>query len=144
MARYIKSLLGPLILLLVTAITSLDLALTVGVLALAGALRVFAISWAGWLLVTRLKYSVGMAAYVGPLLLFIDLVGLFPLTMLAGGDLASSFHSVPVDKLVLGSQFLTELVAMLFVWVIFVPISFAVAAFGAYIGTRVSRGDAHA
>jgi hypothetical protein len=136
--RYFATILGPLAMLLFAAFLLYSFPLFIGVILLSSAAQVIAPAWAGWLLVSRLDYSVSLASFSGPLLHFVNVFAFGYLPLLVLGKLPS-LEGVAPEELIHNSVALTNLLGMVMFYVLWLPVSLAVTALGAYLGVRMRR-----
>lgn len=141
MERYFRTIFGPLALLLFAAFLLQVSPLFLGVILLSSIAQIIAPAWAGWLVVTRLGYSLALATFSGPLLLFINVFIFGYLPLLTLGKFPS-LEGVARENLILDSTALTYLLGMLAFYILWLPVSLIVTALGAYLGVRHMRRPA--
>ncbi|MEZ0231497.1 MAG: hypothetical protein ACAH12_01550 [Methylophilaceae bacterium] len=139
MKRYLTILSGPILMLFLSAILVHVSVLGPEVIVLNTIIQIFALALGGWLLSTRLKFSISAASFSGPLLLFIDIFLFGYIPSILFGQFPPMPEEISPNQLVLGSFQLTALLGILSAYVFLFPVSLAVAAIGSYIGVRGNR-----
>lgn len=138
MKRYFSTLKGPLIILLVMGVLShIDTTNAFSVLFIL--IQIFAIASGGWLLSRDLKQSIGTASYSGPILLciYILIVALLPAILFP--PTMSMPANIQTKDLLFGSLYLTYLIGVSISYLLYLPVSMAIAAFGAYLNASNSK-----
>jgi hypothetical protein len=137
-ARYLRTLAPPLVLLLLSAIfVHVASVYSLGAMLVTLGAYLIAPAWGAWLLVVRERISPWAAAYCGPALIFIDVFLFGYLPSLALGRL-SALEQHASDRLHMSPEVMV-LVGMLIGYILLFPIVLGIAGLGAYIGVRDLR-----
>ena len=138
MKRYFLTLKGPLIILLITgALSELDKSNAFSVLFILA--QLFAITSGGWLLSRDLKQSIGTASYGGAVLLCIYIIIVVLLPLILFPPTLPTPTDIQTKKLLFGSFQLTLLIGISVSYLLLLPVSMALAAFGAYLNVSKNK-----
>jgi len=138
MKRYFLTLKGPLLILLITgALSELDKSNAFSVLFILA--QLFAIALGGWLLSRDLKQSIGTASYSGAVLLCIYIIIVVLLPFILFPPTFPTPTDIETKKLLFGSFHLTLLIGVSVAYMLFLPVSMAISAFGAYLNVLKNK-----
>ena len=101
--------------------------------------QLFAIASGGWLLSKDLKQSIGTASYGGAVLLCIYIIIVVLLPLILFPPTMSMPANIQTKDLLFGSLYLTFLFGVSVSHLLFLPVSMAIAAFGAYLNASENK-----